>query len=90
MEKLSLKKYGKGDAVQFRRIETIQEAIDHCSKSSHVWILSLRGDARQAKVNGKVRTWKRNPSRIEIPMKYGLYEYFTITNRDFTDILIEC
>ena len=30
---------------------------------------------RRFKVNGKPKTWKRNPKRIEIPVKYGLYIY---------------
>jgi len=49
---------------------------------SHVWFLSIDGKARQAKVNGKVRTWKRQPNRVEIPLKYGLYEYATFTTED--------
>jgi hypothetical protein len=31
------------------------------------------------RANGKVQTWKRDPSRVKIPAKYGLYEYFYIT-----------
>ena len=49
---------------------------------SHIWFLSAHGDARQAKVNGKVRIWKRDKTRIEIPCKYGLYEYFTMDKHD--------
>jgi hypothetical protein len=49
---------------------------------SHVWFLSITNDARQAKVNGKVRTWKRDLTRIEVPVKYGLYEYYTFDKHD--------
>jgi hypothetical protein len=31
-----------------------------------------------AKVNGKVRTWKRDVKRIEVPIKYGMYSYATL------------
>lgn len=31
------------------------------------------------RVNGSVRTWKRDPNRIEIPLKYGLYVFYTLT-----------
>ena len=31
------------------------------------------------KVNGRVKTWKRSPDRIRIPVKCGLYEYDYIT-----------
>ena len=30
---------------------------------------------RRYKVNGKPKTWKRDPNRIEVPIKYGLYTY---------------
>lgn len=38
------------------------------------------------RVNGKVKTWKRDPYRLEIPLKYGLYNFSylchgTIANR---------
>lgn len=32
--------------------------------------------------NGQVRRWKREPERFELPLKYGMYEYGTFTNRD--------
>lgn len=34
------------------------------------------------RLNGKVKTWKRNPNRIEIPIKRGLYEYYRITEKE--------
>jgi hypothetical protein len=36
-------------------------------------------------VNGAVKTWKRDPSRIRVPLKHGLYRYDAITESDFTD-----
>ena len=30
-------------------------------------------------VNGKPQTWKRDPGRVRVPYKYGLYEYGEIT-----------
>jgi hypothetical protein len=43
---------------------------------------------REMKINGKVRRWKRDPDRVEIPTKYGLYEYFTFTNNDYDRIVV--
>lgn len=40
------------------------------------------GSARRIRCNGKVRTWKRDPERIEIPMKYGLSKCVTFVWRD--------
>lgn len=31
------------------------------------------------RVNGKVKTWKKNPNRISIPVAHGLYEHGYIT-----------
>lgn len=32
------------------------------------------------RINGKVKTWKRNPDKIEIPIKHGLYDYGYLDN----------
>jgi hypothetical protein len=39
------------------------------------------GSVRMVKVNGAVKTWKRTPGRVEVPLKYGLYD----TWRDSAD-----
>lgn len=31
------------------------------------------------RVNGKVKTWKRNPNRVQVPVKHGLWDYDYIT-----------
>ena len=67
--------HGKG--VGNFRVMTREEVLA-LLPGERVWFLTLGGDARQLKVNGKVRTWKRNPDRIEVPVKYGLYEYGTL------------
>ena len=36
-------------------------------------------------VNGAVKTWKRDPSRIRIPLKHGLYVYSSLDTSDFYD-----
>ena len=36
----------------------------------------------RVKVNGKPQTWKRNPQRVRIPCKYGLYQYFNLWHWD--------
>lgn len=28
----------------------------------------------KVKINGKPKTWKRNPDKVSVPVKYGLYE----------------
>lgn len=33
--------------------------------------------------NGKTRTWKKDPTRFEIPVKFGMYAYGQLTRGDF-------
>ncbi len=44
---------------------------------------------RNVKINGKVQTWKRDPNRIRIPCKYGMYECFRLNQSDFNRIVVE-
>src|SRR6266850_1046070 len=71
---------GAGGRKLFRHM-TFDEA-SRLSYGEHIWFLTHHGDARQCKINGRVRRWKRDLSRIEIPAKYGLYEYFIFTRSD--------
>jgi hypothetical protein len=43
--------------------------------SGHVEFVANDGTLRRLKINGRIKTWKRDPSRIEVSVKYGLYEY---------------
>lgn len=74
--------------LKFRNPANIAEMISHCDSHSHIWFLSNQGEARLAKINGKVRTWKRDPNRVEVPIKYGMYEYGTFEARDIERVLI--
>ena len=35
------------------------------------------------RVNGKPKTWKRDHTRIKVPLKHGLYDYGELTNGTF-------
>lgn len=65
------KTYGSGIG-QFRTM-TAEEAKS-LSSSSRVWAKSNNGEAIRVKVNGAPKTWKRQPERVEVPVKFGLYE----------------
>ena len=84
MATLILAKYaGREGHGTFESITDLQEVQAHVAKSQGtIWIVSNSGDARRVKVNGAVRTWKRDKSRIEIPVKYGMYEYATLYASD--------
>ena len=85
---VQLKCYGKGEEVAFRYPKDIEEMCSWCGSHSHVWLHSDRGDARQVKITGKVRRWKTDPTRVEIPWKYGMYEYGVLREGDLQSLLI--
>jgi hypothetical protein len=72
------------------RYMTLEEA-KALKYGDHVGIISRseHPKLRTVKTNGRVKRWKRQPDRIEIPMKYGMYTYFTITNENLTDLVVE-
>lgn len=78
----------KNSTLTVRNPVTIDEMDRHCTADTHIWLLDNYGEARRVKVNGKVRRWKRDRDRIEVPYKYGLYEYGTLTERDIDRVLI--
>lgn len=44
------------------------------------------GSYRRWRVSGKVRTWKRDKNRVEIPIKHGLYSNDTLTPAWFSRV----
>jgi len=60
---------------------TPQEALA-LTYGQSVPFLARDGTVRTVRVSGKVRTWKRDPNRIELPVKYGLYESALFVARD--------
>jgi hypothetical protein len=46
----------------------------------HATDRNMSGERMRFKVNGKPKTWKRDPDRIKVPIKYGLFGYGEVTN----------
>ena len=46
------------------------------------------GTDQRWKVNGKVKTWKRNPERVQVPIKRGLYDYAYITENELSEFTL--
>lgn len=40
-------------------------------------------NGKRWKVTGRVQTWVRDPSRIRVPLKHGLYVYGALTDKEF-------
>lgn len=80
----------KNPATSTYRAMTVEEA-KQLSGCSHALIRSADGKARRVKVNGQPKTWKRDAGRVEVPVKYGMYEYATLRNvSDGPDGVGEC
>lgn len=50
----------------------------------HTFYKNADGTPERWHVNGKVKTWKTVPSRVRIPIKYGLNCYDYLTERSLT------
>lgn len=75
------------------RFMTIGEARN-LKYGDTVSFIDKNGLYRNCKVNGKPRTWKREPERILVPVKYGLYEYAALEksgpdSMNFEPLLVE-
>lgn len=40
------------------------------------------GTPQRWRVNGMVKTWKRDAGRVKVPVKYGLYGYDYVTEHE--------
>lgn len=80
---------GSRGTGEFRPM-TFQEAV-RLKYGQEIWFVSFIGDARRCRVNGAVKTWKRDATRLAIPMKYGIREWATFTQQDIADgrLLVE-
>lgn len=56
--------------------------LDDAKKLKYGDVL-IDDNGKRWKVNGRVKTWKRDPKRIRIPLKHGLYTYDYIDERYF-------
>ena len=50
---------------------------------------NVDGTCQRWKVNGKIKTWKRSPERVKIPVKHGLYTCDYITEQYLNDVHLE-
>jgi hypothetical protein len=52
------------------------DLLHHCKNKN------ADGTPQRWKVNGMVKTWKRSPERVRVPLKHGLYDYDYLTEAD--------
>ena len=63
------------------RYMTLDE-IKALRSGQHIEFIARDGSARFVKVNGQVKRWKREADRIEVPVKYGMYECARLDTRE--------
>ena len=85
--KLNSDKRKNPEFKEYRPI-TLDEA-KNLDSVSHCLVLLNNGNVGNVKINGKVKRWKREIDRIEISVKYGLYEYATLDNTTYKRLLME-
>lgn len=61
---------------------TLKQAkqLQHGDILYHRSITNSDGTPQRWRVNGMPKIWKRDPKRIKVPLKYGLYAYGELTN----------
>ena len=70
---------------------TIQAAknLKHGTILYHVIHRNADKTPQRWKVNGMVKTWKRDKTRILIPIKHGLYNYDYLTQNDLNLVCLD-
>jgi hypothetical protein len=85
---VELPKYSGRDGRGTFRQMTLDEVLS-TPAGSIIWCRTLEGDARLARVKGKVKVWKRMPGRFEISLKYGRGKTFRLSNLSLDRLLVE-
>ena len=66
-------------------IHNVEALLD----AGHIEVSMRNGNHWKIRRNGATRRWKRDPSRIYIPWKAGMYGYGAITETDFADGVLD-
>jgi hypothetical protein len=54
-----------------------------------LFVKDQKGRMANVRRNGQVKTWKRDTTRVEIPVKFGMYEAFRVTDPSELYVCIE-
>lgn len=64
------------------------KSLEHGTILYHVHNRNKDGTPQRWKVNGNVKIWKRDESRVQVPLKFGLYGYDYLTEHYLNDICL--
>jgi hypothetical protein len=74
---------GLGGNKMARQITLSQaKKLKHGQTLYHLVFKNADGTAQRWRVNGKVKTWKTQPERVQVPIKHGLYSYDYLTENE--------
>lgn len=59
---------------------TLEDVLSPDFGREQLYVQDDQGFMARVRRNGQVKTWKRDPSRVEIPVKFGMYDAFRITD----------
>jgi translation initiation factor IF-1 len=72
--------------IKVRRMSL--DEVKALQPGDHVEFESATGVLRVARVSGQVKRWVREPDRIEVPIKYGLYESCRLDNSNYQMLVV--
>lgn len=72
----------------YYRSMTRKEVMTLDGTLGSVTFLSNDGTVRMCRLNGKIKTWKRDANRIEVPVKYGLQECYRFDENEIYRLLV--
>lgn len=67
----------KNPEFTYYRNLTLDEVLALTPGKELYLLRDMQKSVSRVRVNGKVRTWKTMPDRIEVSLKYGLRDYLT-------------
>ena len=56
--------------------------LSHGKTLTHATLKDSMGNPVKCRVTGKCQVWKTRPTEFKLPVKYGLYDSFYITESD--------
>jgi len=69
--------------MTFEQAKALTNQILYCNYHTN-----CKGEPSKVRVNGKVKLWKRNPNRIQVPLKYGLRDCFYLTEDNLNNFFL--
>lgn len=77
-----------GMQLTLERLLTM-DAQGELRHGAEFWFRCNDGKARKVRVNGRLKRWKRDATRIELPIAFGMYEKARLETRELHRLLVD-